>query len=199
MSVALLPQWTLRERRQTKWVVLGLTVGLGGCFCTGLIGSLGPGVIGPYFHITWLISPWVSIAANTVAYLFRLAIPVSFAVAILRARLWDIDFLINRTLVGSIVTGALAQHFCVDGVVQMQKTRLDPRIQWSRIGNVTHSAGVRSVSYGIAHSAHLLRALIPHERANVPMAAQGRERSLWGVCVPQTSRHSARIRASTGQ
>ena len=54
---------------------------------------------------------------------------------------------------------ALAQHFGVDGEVLMQKTCLDPHIQWSRIGNVTQNAGVRTILYGIAHPAHLLRAL----------------------------------------
>jgi hypothetical protein len=54
---------------------------------------------------------------------------------------------------------SLARHFGVDGEVQMQKTCLDPRIQWSRIGNVVQNAGVHSIFYRIAHPAHLLRAL----------------------------------------
>ena len=42
---------------------------------------------------------------------------------------------------------ALAAHFSVDGQVQMRKTCVDPRWQWSQAGNVWHNAAVRTGLY----------------------------------------------------
>ena len=42
---------------------------------------------------------------------------------------------------------ALAAHFSVAGQVQMRKTCVDPRWQWSQAGNVWHNAAVRTGLY----------------------------------------------------
>jgi signal transduction histidine kinase len=75
------------QRQQTKWVVLGIVAALGGS-CALLLLS----------HIvqSGLLS---SLVGNTAYYLLMLLIPLSIAVAVLRYRLYDIDLLINRTLV----------------------------------------------------------------------------------------------------
>ena len=89
------------ERQQTKWVVFGLSIGLLGGFS----------VIGVYYFNAFSIFPLNAgsdLIAGTVLYMFLLLIPVSIAFAILRSRLWDIDIIINRTLVYGTLTGILA-------------------------------------------------------------------------------------------
>lgn len=94
---------TFRERQQTRWVVFGLAVALGG-FALFLI------IVGNLFHP--LKSPSLSAAGlllpTTVTYSLLLFIPISIAIAIMRSQLYDIDIIINRTLVYATLTIALA-------------------------------------------------------------------------------------------
>lgn len=53
---------------------------------------------------------------------------------------------------------SLAAHFGVNGQTQMQKTCVDPCIQWSQAGNVWRNAMLRSMLYFATHPAQLLRA-----------------------------------------
>lgn len=57
--------------------------------------------------------------------------------------------------------GALAAHFGVRGQVQIQKTCVDPRRQWSKAGNVWHNAAVRTSAYLILTPLRLVRRLLP--------------------------------------
>ncbi len=92
---------TFRERQQTKWVVFGLVVALGGFALFLIIGSLflppellnssGAGVLLP----------------TTVTDGLLLFIPISIAIAILRSRLYDIDTIINKALVYGGLSGIL--------------------------------------------------------------------------------------------
>ena len=87
------------QRQQTKWVVLGVgvvfSVEFGLFLAFLLVPSLGP---------TGSLPPWLLEAlSNTVPAL----IPLSFGLAILRYRLWDIDVLINRVLVYGLLTALL--------------------------------------------------------------------------------------------
>ncbi len=92
---------TPAQRQQTKWVVYSLAV-------TIILG------IGLYV-IPQLIFPALgqhgslsSSVGNILVNALLLLIPISFGVAILRYRLWDVDVLINRTLVYGTLTGLLA-------------------------------------------------------------------------------------------
>jgi hypothetical protein len=53
-------------------------------------------------------NPLAKILLNTFNHLLLLLIPISIAFAILRSRLWDIDIIINRTLVYASLTAILA-------------------------------------------------------------------------------------------
>jgi hypothetical protein len=88
------------ERQQTKWVFFGfavvVTVAAGG----ELLGLIFPVLASPG-SLYWL-------AYNVVGFLLPLLLPLSFGFAMLRSRLWEIDVLINRTLVYSTLTASLA-------------------------------------------------------------------------------------------
>ena len=78
------------ERQQIKWLAYGGVVVVGAIFVAGVI-AIRYGTVG--------------IAIITVALL---GLPVITGIAIVRYRLYDIDLLINRTLVYVVLTGTLA-------------------------------------------------------------------------------------------
>jgi hypothetical protein len=90
------------ERQQTKWVIFGLMLALGGLALFLIIANL--------FHP--LKELYSSAAGNlvpiTVTNGLLLFIPISIAMAILRSHLYDIDTIINKALVYSLLTALLA-------------------------------------------------------------------------------------------
>jgi signal transduction histidine kinase len=84
------------QRQQTKWVVYGLVMGWGG-YLAHLTLSL-------YFPVLTQTGPLVAVITSAIVYALLLLIPLSIGFAVIRARLWDIDILINRTLVYGVMT-----------------------------------------------------------------------------------------------
>lgn len=89
------------QREQTKWVVLGFVVGLGGFIAMLVAISVFPGLGAP--SATFGV-PLFDTALSMTLWL----IPIFIAIAILRSGLWDIDVLINRALVYGTLTVILA-------------------------------------------------------------------------------------------
>jgi hypothetical protein len=93
------------QKQQTKWALYGFTVAIMGfLLLNGLaLASYIVPIISPLQQNP--IQPFIIQPAY---YLFVLLIPLSIGFAILHYRLWDIDVLINRTLVYGLLTASLA-------------------------------------------------------------------------------------------
>jgi hypothetical protein len=99
------------QRQQTKWVVFGTTVGVAGTFPLQLPVDLS--LVGGDTPLTLLFLK-VGFALSF------LLVPLSIGVAVLRSHLFDIDVLINRTLVyGSLTATLVALYF--GGIVALQR------------------------------------------------------------------------------
>lgn len=105
--------YTPVQRQQTKFVIFSVAV-FAACGLT--LYTLGPIVFPATSQGAILLSV---IAPLLFVNVFALLFPVSFAIAILRYRLWDIDLLINRTLVyGSLTTVLALLYFLTVLIVQ---------------------------------------------------------------------------------
>jgi signal transduction histidine kinase len=87
------------ERQQTRWALYGIVLGLGWIMLWVIyIRLINPGMQQGAFN---------KILIDALIYLGFLMVPLSIGMAILRARLWDIDLIINRTLVYSALTASV--------------------------------------------------------------------------------------------
>src|SRR5215211_1193000 len=99
------------QRRQTKWVVFGTTLAVAGTFPFQLPVDL---------SLVDGSTPLALLLLRTGFSLSFLLVPLSISVAVLRSHLFDIDLLINRTLVyGSLTTVLVAVYF--GGVAGLQR------------------------------------------------------------------------------
>jgi len=100
------------ERRQIKWVVFGTAAGI-----AGFVGS-----ILPYFFVPWSLThiSYLYFVLDAALFVSLTLIPLSIGVAMLRSRLFDIDVVINRTLVYAMLTGVLVSVY-VGAVVLLQE------------------------------------------------------------------------------
>ncbi len=100
------------QRQQTKWVEFGVAGAVAGVltiiFTVGAALDLPPQEVGPKMLSMLLMDAFV------------LLVPLSISVAVLRSRLFDIDVIINRTLVyGSLTATLVALYF--GGIVLLQR------------------------------------------------------------------------------
>jgi len=100
------------ERQQTKWVVFGVGVALVGFTILLTLANYVPS-----FKPT---GPLGEMVAETWAYGFIALIPFSISVAMLRSGLYEVDLLINRTLVYGSLTATLVAPYFV-GIVVLQR------------------------------------------------------------------------------
>lgn len=96
------------QRQQTKWVVFGAAAAV-----TGIAGAVLPGIVSP--SLASAGSPYLLTVA-AVGAVPLLFIPLTIGIAILRHHLWDIDVIINRTLVyGALTTSVVGLYILVVG------------------------------------------------------------------------------------
>jgi signal transduction histidine kinase len=98
------------QKQQTKWVLFGIAAMLIGT--TGQLASYGWQVPSGFPTVLFDLAGYPAIQ------LFKLFLPITIAIAILRYRLWDIDIIINRTLVyGALTASVIGIYVLVVGVL----------------------------------------------------------------------------------
>ncbi len=91
------------ERQQAKLVFLGVTIAFGAYTVFGLDRFAVPALAEPsYAGVVY------DLIGVPIFLVVSLVVPVAFAICIFRYRLWDIDVIINRTLVYGALTAILA-------------------------------------------------------------------------------------------
>lgn len=88
------------QRQQTKWVIFGLAVPIAVSVVATVLPLLFPELTEP--------GSLYPLASDQTGFLIILFVPMSFGIAILRYRLWDIDAIINKALVYGLLTAFLA-------------------------------------------------------------------------------------------
>jgi hypothetical protein len=94
------------ERQQLKWFAYSSTLAISGVILTYTISKV--------MGALWL--EWVGYVVLVVGFM---GIPISMGIAILRYRLYDIDIIINRTLVYGLLTATLVALY-FGGIVVLQ-------------------------------------------------------------------------------
>jgi hypothetical protein len=98
------------HRQQTKWVVFGIAVGGAGLVGTSTLVSAVPAIEQS--------GPLGQMIGTTISEGFVLLLPLSIGVAMVRSGLYEIDVIINRTLVYGSLTATLVVVYlgCVIGL-----------------------------------------------------------------------------------
>ena len=102
---------SLVERQQIKWVVVGLT----GFIFISFLGLLPLNQLLTSRAVNMNPAPalMLSILPDILFQVILLFIPASIAISVMRYRLWDVDMIINRTLVYGALTGLVVGAFVI--------------------------------------------------------------------------------------
>jgi hypothetical protein len=92
------------EHQQTKWIVVAMGIFIGLLVVSFMIPALFPSLAVESSAGFW----WEFIGNGVVGILLPVVLPLAIGASILRYRLWDIDIIIRRTLLYSLLTGLLA-------------------------------------------------------------------------------------------
>jgi hypothetical protein len=91
------------QRQQTKWVVAGLAALIQGALWFLFLAP----ALYPPFRQSGMARLFYILVGVPVFYFTMILVPVAIGISILRYRLWNIDVIINRTLVYGTLTGLL--------------------------------------------------------------------------------------------
>ncbi len=101
------------KRQQTKWVVFAFTIVL----VSAGAALLELNVLPYYFPALGLSDQLTLLVSSLAIWLLPVLIPISIGIALLRYRLWDIDIIINRTLVYGVLTVSIVALYVLVVVV----------------------------------------------------------------------------------
>ena len=133
---------TAVQRQQIKWVAFGISVAFAGFLGIDVALSAldaSPEPATPRSVLAYLIG------YTLVSYLVMLLVPVTIGIAMLRHHLFDIDLVINRTLVyGTLTAGVVAIYVLLVGflgtVVQIRGTSASRCGRWADRGGAVAAA-----------------------------------------------------------
>ncbi len=114
-------------RSQARWAAFGC-----------LLGMVAPVIL---WSVMGGLSPVTPFWVDLLFFTLTLALPVSLAIAILRHNLWDIDLIINRTLVYSLLTAVLGLIYFA-GVVSIQAVIRSLSGQESQLAHVSSTLAI---------------------------------------------------------
>lgn len=92
---------TQEQRQQTKWVAFGFAAASTGYIALPLLSAMFPFLLEPPINRIYFIT------ATSVFFISQSIVPACIALSILRRSLWDIDVVINRTLIYMMLSGSL--------------------------------------------------------------------------------------------
>jgi len=140
------------QQQQTKWVVFGLTVAFLGDFIS---------------HVAWYIFPSLHTGPDLIPVLIhhplfvftQLFLPVSIGVSIFRYGLWEINFIINRTLVFGLFMTVLAASW--EAVVKLLE-KIFKHILGEEAEPIAAALGVLVVGIGFGTTREKLQHIADH-------------------------------------
>jgi hypothetical protein len=133
-------------QQQTKWVVFGLTAGIVLTFVPYLLAQVVSPLNQPGSLYPLLFNPDVGGSP------LDLLLPLSFGIAILRYQLWDIDHLINRTLVyGSLTVLLAGVYFGLVLVLQLVVGKVTGRVSSSPLIIVASTLAIAALFEPLRH------------------------------------------------
>ena len=95
-----------RERQQIKWIVIGFVAAL----VCGVVSTLG-GLVQESFDLSSAQAPWVSLIAQSLAFLVQAFVALGLLISLLRFRLYDADAFISRSVAYAVLTLLLGAVF----------------------------------------------------------------------------------------
>ncbi len=115
-GVRLAHYYTAAQKQQTKWIIFGLLL----CLLGGYILLFWPRLMFPTLNGSGGPALMYDMASHLIAALSLITFPIGIAFSVLRYRLWDVDFLINRSIVYGALTACLILLFVAGfGAIQM--------------------------------------------------------------------------------